>query len=146
MAMAKKFSDLWKNQTELGKLFGLSSIAVGKILSEHGLKDGKQATKKALDEEYATFTPLKDGTPFYLWNTSKVSQIISRKHNPLTDIEIHVNNVKARLRETDRLYDSDSVTDQKLASLMMGTENDEVPSKIRDEVKRIVDGLSSLLD
>jgi hypothetical protein len=71
MARARKFGDQWKNQTELGKRFGLSSIAVGKILSEHGLKEGKQATKKAIDEKYAIFTPLQDGTPFYLWNVTK---------------------------------------------------------------------------
>lgn len=55
MAKKKRFGDLWKNQTELGKKFGLSAIAVGKILTERGLKDGKAATKKALDEGYATY-------------------------------------------------------------------------------------------
>jgi hypothetical protein len=101
----KKFSNMWKNQTELGKRFGLTSIAVGKILTECGLKDGKSATQKALDEGYATFTPLKDGTPFYLWNVAKVSSVISQKHRTLTEVELHVNEVRARLQEANMMLD-----------------------------------------
>ncbi|HWQ19265.1 MAG TPA: hypothetical protein VN455_05755, partial [Methanotrichaceae archaeon] len=79
------------------------------------------------------------GTPFYLWNTSKVSDVINKNYPPLTDVEINVNAVRARLHEMEELSNSDSGTDQKLADLFIGTEYDDVPSKIRDEVKRIVE-------
>jgi hypothetical protein len=136
----KKFNQAWKNQTDLGKRFGLSAIAVGKILSEKGLKTGRDATQKALDEGYATSTPLKDGTPFYLWNTSKVSGIIGKDHQSLSNVELQVNEVRKRLQETDRLWNSDSGTDQKIASMTQGMEYDDVPQNIRAEVRQIIEG------
>ena len=59
--MAKKFKQIWTNQTKLGEGFGLSAIRIGRILVEHGLKDPKsnQATSKAIQEGYAKSTPLK---------------------------------------------------------------------------------------
>ena len=68
MSKEKKFDQIWSNQTDLGKRFGLSAIAVGKLLVEEGLKDQKTklATEKALNEGYAKSTPLKDGTPYFM--------------------------------------------------------------------------------
>ena len=73
MSKEKKFNQIWSNQTDLGKRFGLSAIAVGKLLVEEGLKDQKTklATEKALNEGYAKSTPLKDGTPYFMWNIEK---------------------------------------------------------------------------
>jgi len=73
MSKEKKFNQIWSNQTNLGKKFGLSAIAVGKILVKEGLKDQKtkSATEKALNEGYAKSTPLKDGTPYFMWNIEK---------------------------------------------------------------------------
>ena len=41
----QKFTDVWANQTNLGKQFGLSPIAMGKKLKELGLRgeDGNPA-------------------------------------------------------------------------------------------------------
>ena len=54
MSKEKKFTQIWSNQTNLGKKFGLSAIAVGKLLVGEGLKDPKTklATKKALEEGF----------------------------------------------------------------------------------------------
>ena len=59
------FTDVWANQTNLGKQFGLSPIAMGKKLKELKLRgeDGNP-TAQALCQGYCTSTPLKDGTPF----------------------------------------------------------------------------------
>ena len=61
----EKFSDIWVNQTTLGRTFNMSAVAIGKKLKELELRqaDGKP-TDKAISEGYCTFTPLKDGTPF----------------------------------------------------------------------------------
>jgi len=61
----QKFTDIWANQTHLGKQFGLSAIAMGKKLKELSLRaeDGNP-TAQALCQSYCTPTPLKDGTPF----------------------------------------------------------------------------------
>ncbi len=72
-----KFSDIWVNQTTLGKQFGLSAVAIGKKLKELGLRseDGKP-TEQALSEEFCKSTPLKDGTPFFMWNKQKVAGLM----------------------------------------------------------------------
>jgi hypothetical protein len=75
--MSKKhlrFRDLWVNQTELGRHFGMSAVAIGKKLREVGLRtEQKEPSERAKTEGYCRFTPMKDGTPFYLWNKEKVA-------------------------------------------------------------------------
>jgi hypothetical protein len=73
----QKFADVWANQTNLGKQFGLSAIAMGKKLKELSLRgeDGNP-TEQALSEGYCKSTPLKDGTPFFMWNRQKVEELM----------------------------------------------------------------------
>jgi DNA-directed RNA polymerase subunit RPC12/RpoP len=78
--IAKESIDATIEEFFIGKKFGLSSIDVDKILTSHGLKEGKHSTQKALDEGFAAFTRLKDGTPFFLWNFEKVTELIGRDH------------------------------------------------------------------
>lgn len=74
-----KFKDQYKNQTELGKIYGLSAREIGKKLAEFGLKEGAVPTKKALDEKIAISAPLKDKTPFYMWDVKKIKGIFKEK-------------------------------------------------------------------
>ena len=71
-----KFKSTWKNQKEIGSIYGKSAIAVGKALIELGLKNAstKNPTTLALSEGIAKSTPLKDGTPFYLWHKAKTCE------------------------------------------------------------------------
>jgi hypothetical protein len=73
----QKFTDVWVNQTTLGKHFGLSAIAMGKKLKELSLRgeDGNP-TEQALSGGYCTSTPLKDGTPFFMWNKQKTEELM----------------------------------------------------------------------
>ena len=73
----QKFTDVWANQTNLGKQFGLTAIAMGKELKELRLRgeDGNP-TEQALSEGYCTSTPLKDGTPFFMWNRQKIEELM----------------------------------------------------------------------
>lgn len=142
MTKNEEFADKWKNQTDIGKRFGLSSVAVGKILASMGLKDDRNATQKALDEGYAKFTPLKDGTPFYMWNATKISDLIGVDHQRLTNVEYWVNEILTKRKEINRLWSSESGADQKLATLLMDVEYDDVPKNIREEVKKIVEAVN----
>lgn len=65
-----KFKSTWKNQKEIGLIYGRSAVAVGKALIELGLRDAvtKSPTSLALSEGIAQSTPLRDGTQFYLWH------------------------------------------------------------------------------
>ena len=86
----EKFRDIWVNQTMLGKALDLSAVSIGKKLKELELRqaDGTP-TEKALSEGYCTATPLKDGTPFFLWHKKKVKQLLQTGGlQPLSEQEI----------------------------------------------------------
>ncbi len=111
----KKFSDIWVNQTNLGKHFGISSVAVGKKLMELGLRGiDKQPTKEALSREFCKLTPLKDGTPFYMWNKGKVLRLFQNSgleqlpQEDMEALEITKNlidlNKKAKETGIDKLF------------------------------------------
>ena len=73
----QKFTDVWANQTDLGKQFGLSAVAMGKKLKELGLRgEDSNPTTLALGTGYCIPTPLKDGTPFYMWNRQQVEELM----------------------------------------------------------------------
>ncbi|MGH2509703.1 MAG: hypothetical protein ACRDHZ_20175 [Ktedonobacteraceae bacterium] len=72
-----RFRDIWVNQTELGQHFGISAIAMGKKLREVGLRtEQKEPTEHATNDGYCRSAPMKDGTPFYLWNKEKVAALL----------------------------------------------------------------------
>jgi hypothetical protein len=113
MEKKKKFNQIWSNQTNLGNKFRLSAIAIGKLLIDNRLKDKKtkMATTKAIDEGYAKDTPLKDGTPYFMWNIETV-------------------------REAERL---DREGQDKLAYMIYDSAYDDVPKDIREEVRSIIE-------
>ena len=75
----KKFHKIWKNQSQLGD-------CGCKLLIKVGLKDAetKEATRKAIEEGYAISTPLRDGTPFFMWNREKIEPLLNDKHPKLS--------------------------------------------------------------
>ena len=99
----QKFTDVWANQTNLGKQFGLSAIAMGKKLKELKLRgeDGNP-TAQALCQGYCTPTPLKDGTPFFLWNRQQVEELMWAHGYQRLDPQA----VRAR----ERKFDGDPIT------------------------------------
>lgn len=134
----KKFTHLWSSQTNLGKKFGLSAIAIGQLLINDGLKDPKTklATEKAISGGYAKSTPLKDGTPYFMWNIEKVRPLIEKNHQPLSNIECWVNEVRKTIREAEQL---DREGKDKLAYMIYDSAYDNVPKNIRERVKSIVE-------
>ena len=127
----QKFTDVWVNQTNLGKQFGLSAIAIGKKLKELGLRaeDGKP-TEQALADGYCKSTPLKDGTPFFMWNRQKVEEVMwAHGHERLDPQE-----VKAR-----ELADDWVQVHKQLQEAVYGIEEDflfEQASDIEREARR----------
>lgn len=142
METKKKFNQIWSNQTNLGKRFGLSAIAVGKLFVEVGLKDSKTklATKKAIDEGYAKDTPLKDGTPYFMWNIEKVRPLIEEDHTPLSKLEYWVNEVRTIRKEANQQYkNAVHKIEEDFAIEMYNEAFDEVPKDIREEVRSIIE-------
>lgn len=81
----ERFSQTWVTQTQLGRRFNLSARAVGQLLVDLGLRtyDAAQGqyvpSQRAVDEQLCVSTPLKDGTPFFMWNKRKVTEMIEQK-------------------------------------------------------------------
>lgn len=130
----RKFNDIWANQTNIGKLFGLSAIKVGEKLIEHGLKDKttKKATDKALEGGFAKETPLKDGTYFCMWNKHQIKLILSQEVKPLTTEQRWINEVLTRKKAIDVEYNTGS---DKLACLMMDSVFDDIPQEYLPKIK-----------
>lgn len=102
----QKFADTWANQTTLGRQFGLSAVAMGKKLKELGLRgeDG-YPTEFALSEGCCKSTPLKDGTPFFMWNRQKVEGLMQSKgHQRLDPQEVKVRELADEWVRVHRQY------------------------------------------
>jgi len=107
VSMSKKhprFRDLWVNQTELGRHFGMSAVAIGKKLQEVRLRtEQKEPSERAKNEGYCRFTPMKDGTPFYLWNKDKVAALLRESGmSQLSEREVEARNTATMLIDLDR--------------------------------------------
>lgn len=130
----------WSNQTDLGKMFGISSIAVGKELITFGLKDAvtKAPTEKALLEGYALSTPLKDGTPYFMWDRQRVKGLLGEKHQRLTPVEKWANEVLVVYRSAEA---ASKRGEDKLGRLMVDTAFENVPKDLLAAVEAMVNAL-----
>lgn len=135
-----RFSDMWSNQATLGRRFGLSAVEIGKLLIKHGLKDPatKGATSKALEEGFAKFTPLKDGTPFFMWNTQKMEPIVSQSHEKLSRIDQYAMDAYKLMKDIDEMF---TRGEDKIACITQDCLFTDVPSDIRGEVRRRAEAL-----
>ena len=134
--MKKKFKDIWARQSDFREDYGISAIAVGKLLIKAGLKDADtlQPTEKALEEGHATPTPLKDGTPFFMWRKTTVIAIIEEEYEPLDRKEKHVNSLFAAEKCAKKIEATTPYDGYKWAYIPV---EDDIPEKIREEVVRI---------
>lgn len=136
----KKFTNVWGSQSDIGKLFGISAIAVGKVLITERLKDKdtKAPTKVALDLGWAISTPLSTGEPFFMWNKAKVKELLKHRGEvKLSPLEVQIKDVALKLKEIDKMSNAG---EDKLASLCLDTIFENVP---KDLVKGVQDHFSA---
>lgn len=135
----ERFSKTWTNQTELGRWHGMSAIAFGKRLVEIGLRDKttKAPTERAISEGFAKATPLKDGTPFFMWNREKIEQALSEAGAVKVDeMSFHIEKATASVRSllaSERVAQLDDLHGC-LPDFLEGC-FDEVPERIKDHVR-----------
>jgi hypothetical protein len=105
---------------------------------EAGLKDPatKLASQKALDEEYAKSTPLKDGTPYFMWNIDKVRGLIAKEHQPLSKVDYWVKEVEKSLKQAEKMCNEGN---DKLGFMLADSVYDDVPKDIKQEVRAKVE-------
>ncbi len=86
----RKFTSTWASVTVIGKRFGISGFKVNKLLEDQGLRDpdAKVPTPSALRDGMAIATPLKDGTPHFMWCSEKVFGMLANEHPQLAEGEV----------------------------------------------------------
>ncbi len=138
----KRFRDIWINQSGLGKEFNMSAIAMGKKLKELGLREANGTpTSKALDEGYCTPTPLKDGTPFFLWHREKVRTLLQTNGlQSLSEHEMHCRELAEQLIEAERLFDQGQ---DKIAYMMQDSVQEDMTPADLSLVNRFLKELGS---
>lgn len=57
--------------TQLGKVFGVSAIQIGRWLVKLGLRENGQPTEKALEEGFVTFVEMEQMEKFHTWHRIK---------------------------------------------------------------------------
>jgi hypothetical protein len=136
-----RFRDIWVNQTELGRHFGMSAVAIGKKLCEVGLRtEQKDPTERAKTEDYCRFTPMKDGTPFYLWNKEKVAALLRESGmSQLTQQEVDARSTAQMLIDLDRQAEETGL--DKLLYFAI----DEIPERDYPLINRFLRELGSSL-
>lgn len=65
----------WTNQKRIGEALGKSAIAIGKLLDQHGLRENKQPTQKALEGGFARLQDNHFGQQV-LWHQARVIEVI----------------------------------------------------------------------
>lgn len=138
----KKFRDIWVNQSRLGEEFNMSAITVGKKLKELGLRqDNGAPTLKAQEEGYCTSTPLKNGTPFFMWHREKVKAMLQANgFQSLNDQEMHCKELAERLIEAERLFDQGQ---DKIAYMTQDSARDEMETDDIPMINRFLKALGS---
>ncbi len=138
MSHKKKFKDIWMNQTEIGKYFNVSSIEIGKKLIEYDLRDPKtkKATEKALKEEFAIETPLKDGTYFCMWNKNKIISLFSHDMKVISEEQRYINEAIKCKKEIDDLSDRGQ---DKIAAIAWDGFYDQFPKKYHEAIKKAIE-------
>ena len=110
---------------------------MGKELVKLGLREGKDATESAIKQQYAIKTPLKDGTPFYMWNKQKVFELLKRDLKPATELEKWISKAKTLQEQIDR---TDYKGMDKMAWWAIDDLIDECPKEFRKEVEKVFYG------
>jgi hypothetical protein len=140
----EKFRDIWVNQSTLGQAFNLSAVAIGKKLKALELRqaDGTP-TEKALSEGYCTATPLKDGTPFFLWHKEKVKGLLQAGGlKSLSEQEMRCKELAESLIEAERLFDRGQ---DKVAYMIQDGVHDEMRPGDMPVINRFLQELGSKL-
>ena len=86
-----------------------------------------ELTQKAIDDDYAIRTPLKDGTDFYMWDRKKVVELLSTEMRPLSRLELLLN---AAIKNAERIHHEYEYGNDKVASLMSDLFWDDIKEEL----------------
>ncbi len=93
----------WGTQTWIGKRFGLSAVVVGRILTTAGLKQGPEATSKAVLTGHAKRCYTSDLRPYWMWDMDAVGEVVevALVHHGGPPIEKLIKQVGEMLKDAD---------------------------------------------
>ena len=134
-----KFKDKYVSQTQIAELFGMTSVELGKILMQLGLRDrDRMPTAVARERHLTVYTPLKNGTPHVMWGKYATVKLLTEAgHALLNEEDLWYVRTKNALHEAARLDNGSG----KLQSIAYDCAIDDVPEHLRDKIiKRICAG------
>ncbi|TGG85840.1 MAG: hypothetical protein ERJ67_00705 [Aphanocapsa feldmannii 277cV] len=77
MALRLSQHDPWITLTDLGRMFGISAVQCGRVLSDASLRDHDGLpTKEAVDQGYAYRRPEQNANRSTLWHQSHCEQLL----------------------------------------------------------------------
>jgi hypothetical protein len=138
MSKKNRFKSTWSNQTNIAKKFGLSGVALGKILKERGLKgDDNLATSKAIEGGYALEANMKDGTKFFMWNIHKTNSLLCNfNYQKVSKVDYYVKEIEKLMEKGKRQQKKGN---DKIAIAIYDFLYDEIPEEYKQPVKQIID-------
>ena len=84
---------IYITQTDLGALYGVSRVVIGRWLTEAGLGTSKAPTKLAIEKGYCAEGPRpQEWVPFWLWRLDAVAELFEAQ-----GYEIVIDSEKANL-------------------------------------------------
>lgn len=75
----------WINQTDIGNIYGITAVEVGRLLQKLDLKTFAEVKKDVLEKGIAKEVLTKKGIVTYLWNTKEVCKILDNHINKLSN-------------------------------------------------------------
>jgi hypothetical protein len=123
-------SNTFTYQSDFGTIFDISSIAVGKILTKHGLKKGRLPTSKAKNNGY-----VKLDNGIYVWNTHKTKKIISKYHKELDEEEKYTCLLRKIITNAYRLINSNDPNKMQSGETLLATRYFGIPTPVIEKIK-----------
>jgi hypothetical protein len=123
----------YMTQTRIGELYGLSAVAVGRILTDAGLKMKDGVTPKAITCNYAEERLTAKGIVYWVWNSTSTCEVVERAlgASPKPTISKVVQQVQECLDEADKLR----ATDEFFSQLIEEHAYDDIPVGLANVVR-----------
>lgn len=128
----------WGTQTWIGQRFGLSAVAVGKILTTVGLRKGSEATAKAVLTGHAKRCYTADQRPYFMWDMDAVGEVVEEAlvHHGGPKIDKFVEQVRMTLNDAEKYRIEGN---EYLSEILEGQAYADIPPGLARVVRRRLD-------
>ncbi|MCY7334551.1 MAG: hypothetical protein LH649_18260 [Pseudanabaena sp. CAN_BIN31] len=129
----QSFRKTWRTLTEIGQEFGVSAVKFGKLLKQYSLREEDGAPSQlSKDSEFIQEISPKDGKPYFLWHSEKVSQYLVSQGAEKCGLTAKEASISTEARKIARSY---------LDAMKLDNEGDKLGymmfAELVDDIKKI---------